>query len=166
MFCSFFLIFSSESYVDNSTHDEQSLNAKHFIEEQETTIVEEDLIVKQEPLSSVNSETENSVPDHRITMMDDRIKQNDIIKEAGSVILSTCYETSVPVDTVVESYEETVNCVSPSSYMHVSDAEESHHDSDHDEAVAANEQHSVVEEEIEQQPPMKKNKLWDEREAM
>lgn len=129
-------------------------------------MVEEDLIIKQEPLGTVVSEAESTLSDHRNANAVDHIKQNDIIKEAGSVILSTCYETSAG-DTVVESYEETVNCVSPSSFIHVSDAEESHHGSDQEETVGSNDQHGdIIEEEIEQQPPTKKNKLWEGKDVM
>lgn len=158
--------FSPELYVNNSAQDEQSLNTKGYTGEPEANMVEEDLIIKQEPLGTVVSEAESTLSDHRNANAVDHIKQNDIIKEAGSVILSTCYETSAG-DTVVESYEETVNCVSPSSFIHVSDAEESHHGSDQEETVGSNDQHGdIIEEEIEQQPPTKKNKLWEGKDVM
>lgn len=134
--------------------------AKNYVEH-ETIEVEEH--VKHVSMDPVYGEIDSL---HTTSSIDDRIKQSDIIKEAGSVILSTCYETSVPGDAVVEAYEETVNCGSPSSFINASDAEESQIDSDHDEIIASNEQVTIVDKEVDQQPLIKKKKLWDERDVM
>lgn len=142
------------------------MNAKNYVEEHESSEVEED-VVSAEPLHTVKVEFEPSA-ENRISAADERVKQNDIIKQAGSVILSTCYETSsIPGDTVVEAYEETVNCVPSPSYGNVSDNEENQLDSEHDETVVvAHEQVTVVEDDVDHQPPVKKNKLWEERDSV
>lgn len=156
--------------MNASINDEPALNAKNYIVEHDETVEVEEHLVKQESADTVHDD----VPDQcrgdaaqSAAVAGDRMKQNDIIKEAGSVILSTCYETSIPSDAVVEAYEETVNCVSPSSYVRMSDGEdESQPESEHEETVATNEQVTVVEEDLSQQPPLKKTKLWEERDAM
>lgn len=156
-------LFRSESYINSSVNEEQPIDAKNYVEEHETSEVEED--APQEPMNIVHAEMESSRVENRISN-DDRVKQNDIIKQAGSVILSTCYETAIPGDTVVEAYEETVNCVSSPSYANVSDNEENQLDSEHDETVATNEQVTVVDDDVDHQPPIKKTKLWDERDSV
>lgn len=159
----------SDSYVNSSVNDEPALNAKNYMVEHDETVEVEEQPVKQESTETDHIDVGDKCKGDAVqsTAVGDRMKQNDIIKEAGSVILSTCYETSIPSDAVVEAYEETVNCVSPSSYVHMSDAEdESQPESEHEETVAANEQVTVVEEDLSQQPPLKKTKLWDEREAV
>ncbi|KAK7576169.1 hypothetical protein V9T40_012455 [Parthenolecanium corni] len=161
--------FNNDSYVNSSVNDEPALNAKNYMVEHDETVEVEEQPVKQESTETDHIDVGDKCKGDAVqsTAVGDRMKQNDIIKEAGSVILSTCYETSIPSDAVVEAYEETVNCVSPSSYVHMSDAEdESQPESEHEETVAANEQVTVVEEDLSQQPPLKKTKLWDEREAV
>lgn len=137
-----------------------------YVEEQEINFVKTE--VKQERNDVNNIDVDITLNDRMRNSIEDRIKQNDIIKEAGSVILSTCYDTTIPGDTVVESYEETVNCASPQQFVQTSDAEENHIESDHDETITVtlNDQHAVIEDEMEQQPPAKKSKLWDERDTM
>ncbi|XP_065213811.1 forkhead box protein K1 isoform X1 [Planococcus citri] len=184
--------YSPESYINSSVKEEpQPFNAKIYAaEEHDASEVEEDVIIKQESINMVNSSSNNiggsnsssgscgsgpidladaSHSENRITTTaDDRVKQNDIIKQAGSVILSTCYETTIPIpgDTVVEAYEETVNCVPSPSYTNASDGEENHMQTEHDETVAANEQ-VIVEDDLDQQLPIKKKKLqWDERDSV
>ncbi len=158
------LCFFSESYVVNAVvpAEDQPMNVKNYAEEREATPMDE-VLVKPESSENADSEFENYKCEMAVT--EEQIKQNDIIKEAGSVILSTCYENSVPGEAVVEAYEETVNCVSPSSFANVSDAEGSQADSDREDATVTNEQAPVVEDGLEQ-PPLKKSKLWEEREAM
>ena len=141
---------------------------KTYIEEQETDFVETEIpVVKLEPSAVNNASIDISMDEHMKNSIEDRMKQNDIIKEAGSVILSTCYDTTMPVDTVVESYEETVDCASP-QFTQASDPEENHIELDREDTVTVTikNQHAVIETEIEQQPPIKKSRLWEERDAI
>ena len=161
-----FVFSCSESYTDNTVTDEQSIKMKTYVVEQENNFVENE-VVKQERGGMNNMNADVPLDHHMRNLIEDRMKQNDIIKEAGSVILSTCYDTTMPGDTVVESYEETVNCASP-PFIHASDTDENHAESDHDETVTVmiNDQHAMIEDEIGHQPPIKKSKLWEERDSM
>lgn len=58
-----------------------------------------------------------------------------------------------------------MNCVPSPSYANVSEGEENQMEAEHDETVAANEQ-VIVEDDLDQQLPIKKKKLWEERDSV